>query len=75
MTPDEFITSVTPPITPRAKKVIALAAKAAREYKHEYVGAEHLLIGILREGEGHCAQWLASHGVKESDLVDHLRML
>jgi ATP-dependent Clp protease ATP-binding subunit ClpA len=40
------------PYTPRVKKVLALASKEARSLNHTYVGTEHILLGILREGEG-----------------------
>lgn len=40
------------PYTPRVKKVLALAAKEARSLNHTYVGTEHLLLGMLREGDG-----------------------
>jgi len=40
------------PYTPRVKKVIALAGKEAKALAHSYVGTEHLLLGLLREGEG-----------------------
>jgi hypothetical protein len=40
------------PYTPRVKKVLALAAKEARALNHTYVGTEHLLLGLLREGDG-----------------------
>ncbi|MDH4470372.1 MAG: ATP-dependent Clp protease ATP-binding subunit [Verrucomicrobiae bacterium] len=40
------------PYTPRVKKVIALAGKEAKALQHSYVGTEHLLLGLLREGEG-----------------------
>lgn len=40
------------PYTPRVKKVIALAGKEAKALQHTYVGTEHLLLGLLREGEG-----------------------
>ena len=40
------------PYTPRAKKVLALAGKEAQALHHSYVGTEHILLGLLREGEG-----------------------
>ena len=40
------------PYTPRVKKVIALAQKEAKNLNHTYVGTEHLLLGLLREGDG-----------------------
>src|SRR6202041_587379 len=48
------------PYTPRVKKVLALAAKEAKALNHSYVGTEHLLLGLLREGEGVAAQVLKS---------------
>src|ERR1700742_4915515 len=46
------------PYTPRVKKVIALAQKEARNLNHTYVGTEHLLLGLLREGDGVAAKVL-----------------
>ncbi len=50
----------TPPIpyTPRVKKVLALAQKEAKGLNHSYVGTEHILLGLLREGEGVAARVL-----------------
>ena len=50
-------------LTPRAKKVIELAVDEARRLNHSYIGTEHLLIGLLREGEGVAAGVLESLGV------------
>ena len=50
-------------LTPRAKKVIELAVDEARRLTHHYIGTEHLLIGIMREGEGVAAGVLESLGV------------
>ena len=50
-------------LTPRAKKVIELAVDEARRIGHHYIGTEHLLLGLLREGEGIAAGVLASLGV------------
>ena len=46
------------PSTPRVKKVLALASKEAKALNHSYVGTEHILLGLLREGEGVAAQVL-----------------
>jgi len=46
------------PYTPRVKKVLALAAKEAKALNHTYVGTEHILLGLLREGDGIAAQVL-----------------
>jgi len=48
------------PYTPRVKKVLALAAKEAKALNHSYVGTEHILLGLLREGEGVAARVLKS---------------
>ena len=50
-------------LTPRAKKVIELAVDEARRLSHHYIGTEHLLIGIMREGEGVAAGVLESLGI------------
>jgi ATP-dependent Clp protease ATP-binding subunit ClpC len=50
----------TIPYTPRVKKVLALAGKEARALNHSYVGTEHILLGLLREGEGVAARVLKS---------------
>ena len=50
-------------LTPRAKKVIELAVDEARRMSHHYIGTEHLLIGLLREGEGVAAGVLESLGI------------
>ncbi|QHI70639.1 ATP-dependent Clp protease ATP-binding subunit [Tichowtungia aerotolerans] len=51
------------PFTPRAKKVLALATSEARSLSHSYVGTEHILLGLLREGEGIAARVLENMGV------------
>ncbi|MGB0184351.1 MAG: Clp protease N-terminal domain-containing protein, partial [Opitutales bacterium] len=48
------------PYTPRVKKVLALARKEAKGLNHSYIGTEHLLLGLLREGEGVAARVLKS---------------
>jgi len=50
-------------LTPRAKRVIELAIDEARQLGHNYIGTEHLLLGLLREGEGVAAGVLESLGV------------
>lgn len=50
-------------LTPRAKKVIELAVDEARRLNHQYIGTEHLMIGLLREGDGVAAGVLESLGV------------
>ena len=51
------------PYTPRVKKVLALAAKEAKTLNHTYVGTEHVLLGLLREGDGVAARVLSHFGV------------
>jgi ATP-dependent Clp protease ATP-binding subunit ClpA len=51
------------PYTPRVKKVLALAAKEARALNHTYVGTEHILLGLLREGDGVAARVLMNLNV------------
>lgn len=50
-------------LTPRAKKVIELAIDEARQLGHNYIGTEHILLGLLREGEGVAAGVMESLGV------------
>ena len=50
-------------LTPRAKKVIELAVDEARRLNHHYIGTEHVLLGLVREGEGIAASVLESLGV------------
>ncbi len=54
----ESKTSGSIPYTPRVKKVLALAGKEAKALNHSYVGTEHILLGLLREGEGVAARVL-----------------
>ncbi len=51
------------PFTPRAKKVLQLATAEARSLQHTYVGTEHILLGLLREGEGVASQVLRTLSV------------
>jgi ATP-dependent Clp protease ATP-binding subunit ClpC len=59
-TGQETKTSGSIPYTPRVKKVLALAGKEAKALNHSYVGTEHILLGLLREGEGVAARVLKS---------------
>ncbi len=56
----------TPGITPRAKQVLQLAYQEARALNHNYVGTEHLLLGLIREGEGLAAQILNKYAVNHT---------
>src|SRR6202040_2329183 len=51
-------------LTPRAKKVLELAVDEARRRNHHYIGTEHLLLGLVREGEGIAAGVLANFGIR-----------
>ena len=51
-----------PPFTPRAKKVLELALREALQLNHSYIGTEHILLGLVREGEGVAATVLVSLG-------------
>ena len=51
------------PFTPRAKKVLELSLSEAKLLGHRYIGTEHILLGLLREGEGVAAQVLTALGV------------
>jgi hypothetical protein len=55
------------PLTPRAKKVVEYAIEEARKLNHNYVGTEHLLLGLLREEEGVAVQVLMNLGLKLHD--------
>ena len=64
------------PYTPRVKKVLALAAKEARNLSHSYIGTEHILLGLLREGDGVAARILRSLNVDlEKTRQEVLRVL
>jgi ATP-dependent Clp protease ATP-binding subunit ClpC len=51
------------PFTPRAKKALELAAEEARSLGHNYIGTEHILLGLIREGEGVASQVLLNLGL------------
>lgn len=51
------------PFTPRAKKVLELSLREAIALGHNYIGTEHILLGLVREGEGVAAQMLEARGV------------
>ena len=52
----------SPPFTPRAKKVLELSLREALQMNHSYIGTEHLLLGLVREGEGVAATVLVGLG-------------
>ncbi len=65
-------TAGQPPFTPRSKKVLELAHGEAKRLGHNYVGTEHLLLGLVREGEGLAAQILGRLGADRAGIVEAL---
>ncbi len=63
------------PFSPSAKEVLRLAIELSRELNHNYVGSEHLLLGILREGNNLGALILREYGVTERDLHEEIQEL
>jgi ATP-dependent Clp protease ATP-binding subunit ClpA len=63
------------PQTPRAKKVIEYAIEEARNLNHNYVGTEHLLLGLLREHDGVAAQVLMNLGLKLEEVREEVLKL
>jgi ATP-dependent Clp protease ATP-binding subunit ClpC len=68
----DMVTMGKLPQTPRAKKVIEYAMEEAKNLNHNYVGTEHLLLGLLREQEGVAAQVLMNLGLKLEDVRDEV---
>ncbi len=68
----DMVTMGKLPQTPRAKKVIEYSIEEARQLNHNYVGTEHLLLGLLREQEGVAAQVLMNLGLKLEDVRDEV---
>jgi ATP-dependent Clp protease ATP-binding subunit ClpC len=60
------------PFTPRAKKVLELSLREALQMGHGYIGTEHILLGLVREGEGVAAQVLKKHGADLNRLRDEV---
>ncbi len=60
------------PFTPRAKKVLELAVEEASNLGHNYIGTEHLLLGLIRENEGVAAQVLLNLGLKLEDVREEV---
>ncbi len=63
------------PFTPKAKKVIELAMEEARALGHNYIGTEHLLLGLIREGEGVASQVLVNLGLELEKVRDEVMNL
>src|SRR5881392_2694308 len=68
----DMVTMGKLPQTPRAKKVIEYAIEEARNLNHNYVGAEHLLLGLLREHDGVAAQVLMNLGLKLEEVREEV---
>ncbi|MFK7741084.1 MAG: ATP-dependent Clp protease ATP-binding subunit [Planctomycetota bacterium] len=60
------------PFTPRAKKVLELSLEEASQLSHNYIGTEHLLLGLIRENEGIAAQVLMNLGVKLDEVREEV---
>jgi ATP-dependent Clp protease ATP-binding subunit ClpC len=71
----EMVTMGKLPQTPRAKKVIEYAIEEARNLNHNYVGTEHLLLGLLREHDGVAAQVLMNLGLKLEEVREEVLSL
>ncbi|KAI7736478.1 hypothetical protein M8C21_012083 [Ambrosia artemisiifolia] len=63
------------PFTPRAKRVLELSLEEARQLGHNYIGSEHLLLGLLREGEGVAARVLENLGADPSNIRTQASLL
>ncbi len=63
------------PFTPRSKKVLELALREALKLNHNYIGTEHILLGLLREGEGVGAQTIVAAGVQLDQLRNNVLTL
>ena len=68
----DMVTMGKLPQTPRAKKVIEFAIEEARNLNHNYVGTEHLLLGLLREQDGVAAQVLMNLGIKLEEVREEV---
>ena len=76
---EKFVKSGSPtmtvgqlPFTPRAKRVLELSMEEANNLNHNYIGTEHLLLGLLREHDGYAARVLMSLGVKLEDVREEV---
>ena len=63
------------PFSERAKKVLSLAQEEAQRLQHPYIGTEHLLLGLLREGEGVAARVLSNLGVELSTVRSTVELM
>ena len=67
-----LVTQGNLPFTPRAKKVLELAVEEASNLGHNYIGTEHLLLGLIKENEGIAARVLLNLGVKLEEVRDEI---
>jgi ATP-dependent Clp protease ATP-binding subunit ClpC len=63
------------PFTPRAKKVMELSLRESRQLGHNYIGTEHILLGLISEGEGVAAQVLTSLGAEHDRVKEQATQL
>jgi len=68
----DMVTMGKMPMTPRAKKVMEYAIEEARTLEHNYIGTEHLLLGLLREQEGIAIQALTNLGVTLEEVREEI---
>lgn len=61
--------------TDKARRALELATKTSKELKHGYIGSEHILLGLLREGTGVASKVLFSNGVEEDQLIELIEQL
>lgn len=64
----KYAEGVAPDLSPRAKQSLELSWHAARNLEHDYVGSEHILLGLLEEGDGLAAQTLRKYGLTDTKL-------
>ena len=63
------------PYTAKAQRALDLAGKTSKNLKHNYIGTEHILLGLMKEGTGVAAQILADNGVEEAQLLQLIKDL
>ena len=61
--------------TEQARKVLSLAREEAQRFQHDYIGTEHLLLGLVREGEGVAAKVLSNLGVELNKVRDAVEFI
>ena len=61
--------------TKRAEKAIELANQIAMEFGHSYIGTEHLLYGLVKEGEGVASKVLENQGITEEKVIEEMYVL